>query len=98
MQKIYTLLFVVVGFNLVRKSLFGQTHMIWNSNVPEPDKILVLIDAIEYARFEGDLVREELLFFILLDIMRNPELLREMTESIFTKREELYTYYAAAKD
>ena len=90
LQKIYVLLFSFVGYNILRKLFFGHTPMIWNKNIPNPDRIIVLLDAIEYARFEGDLVREELLFFTLMDIMRNIELLRGMTDSVFVKREELY--------
>lgn len=88
LRQIYLILFVGVGYNLIRKTIFGKTPFIWNTNIPDPDRLLVILDAIEYARFERDLVKEELLFFILMDILRNPELLRSMTTSVYDKREE----------
>lgn len=49
----------------------------------------MILDALEYARLEGDLVREEMLYFAIVDIMRNPEQFRAITQNIFTDREEL---------
>lgn len=57
MKEIYILLFVYVGMNTLRKMFFGKIPMIWNKTIPEPDKVLVILDAIEYARFEEDLIK-----------------------------------------
>lgn len=51
------ILFVYVGLNILRKIIFGQTPSIWNKNIPDPDRLIVLLDALEYARLENDLVR-----------------------------------------
>ena len=42
------------------------------TNMPNPDKLLQLCDSIRIARYEGELEKEEELFFILLDIVRSP--------------------------
>lgn len=57
LQQIYILVFVAVGLNILRPSIFNQTSNIWNSSIPEPDKVLVILDAIEYARLEQDFVK-----------------------------------------
>jgi len=57
LQQIYIILFVYVGMNTLRKIFFGKIPMIWNKTIPEPDKVQVILDAIEYARFEEDLIK-----------------------------------------
>jgi hypothetical protein len=57
MQQLYIFIFVYVGINFARRTFFGKTPSIWNTTIPEPDNLLVILDAIEYARLEGDLVR-----------------------------------------
>lgn len=56
--------------------------MIWYTQIPEPEKIICILDAVRYAQYEGDFLREELLFFKLIDILRNPENVRTMTGNI----------------
>lgn len=57
LQQLYVIIFVYLGLNFARNTFFGNTPYIWNKNIPKPDNLLVILDAIEYARFEGDLVR-----------------------------------------
>lgn len=70
--------------------MFGQTVKIWQKEIPRSDVILIIIDAINYSRYEGDMIKEELLFHLLIDIMRNPEVLREITDSVLESRNELF--------
>jgi hypothetical protein len=57
LQKIYILIFAVIGFNVLRSTFFGQTPKIWNLKLPYPEKILILLDAIELARLQDDLIK-----------------------------------------
>lgn len=57
LQQVYIIIFVAVGLNIVRGKMFNQTSMIWNVNIPEPDKVIAILDAIEFARFEQDFVK-----------------------------------------
>lgn len=61
---------------------FNRQAMIWYTQIPEPEKIICILDAVRYAQYEGDYLREELLFFKLIDILRNPENVRTMTGNI----------------
>jgi hypothetical protein len=50
-------LFVYIGLNLVRTTLFESTPRIWYENIPHPDAVMLIIDAIEAARLDEDLVK-----------------------------------------
>ena len=93
-RTIYTLLFSVIGLSVIRGSMFGQTVQIWYTEIPRSEIILVLIDAMNFARFERDLVKEEMLFFLLIDIMRSPEVLKNMTDSLLETREDQFYFRA----
>lgn len=90
LKNFYMIIFIYVGLNILRRVMFNQTVQIWHTEIPRPDVILLMIDGINYARFEGDLIKEEMLFLMMMDIMRNPELLREITDSVLCAREDLY--------
>lgn len=90
LKNIYMIIFIYVGLNILRQMMFNQTVQIWHTDIPRPDVVLLLIDSINYARYENDLVKEELLFLMLMDIMRNPEMLRGITDSVLFTREDLY--------
>jgi hypothetical protein len=90
LKNIYMIIFIYVGLNILRQMMFNQTVQIWHTDIPRPDVVLLLIDSINYARYENDLLKEELLFLMLMDIMRSPEVLREITDSVLFTREDLY--------
>ena len=46
-----------IGLNLLRKIFFGNTPKIWYENIPQPDSVLLILDAIEASRLDGDLVK-----------------------------------------
>jgi hypothetical protein len=83
-------LFVYIGLNLLRKIFFGRTPNIWHENIPQADAVLLVADAIEVARLDNDLVKEELLFLALIDLLRSPDRLRTYTRSIFADREDMF--------
>lgn len=56
-QSIYLIIFVVIGVNFVRPLVTGQTVRIWFENIPRTDVILIIYDAINNARREGDLIK-----------------------------------------
>lgn len=83
---LYIFLFNYIGKNMLRKAFFDRQAMIWYTEIPEPEKLICMLDAIRYAQYEGDYLREELLFFRLVDILRNPEGVRQMTGNIREKQ------------
>jgi hypothetical protein len=70
----------LVGTTL-RKALMYSSSMVFVSDIPNPDAILNLIDCIYLMRLEQNLKREEELYFMLMELLRSPEMLRVITGS-----------------
>jgi hypothetical protein len=87
---LYVIAFRYLGVSLIRSLFFDKHSLTWFTTLPDPDKLLCLLDAIRYAQLEEDHLREELLFYMLIDIMRNPESLREISGSVKDTQWEVY--------
>lgn len=73
---------------MVRPLLANKTTQLRTSELPRNKVILIILDAIRYARLEDDLVKEQLLFCRLIDIMRDPEMVQQVTDNSLRYREE----------
>lgn len=82
---------------MVRKKTFGQTTKIWYEEMPSPEFMLTLIDAIEMARLQKDLLKEDMLYFYMIELLRNPEDLKKMTGSMLEDRLKIH-YRRLEKD
>lgn len=51
--------------------------------MPYPDQLLNICDGIKLARYRNELVKEEELYYLLMDLFRSPEILKVMTKSSF---------------
>lgn len=87
---LYVIAFRYLGVSLIKGLFFDKLALVWFTQVPEPEKILCLLDAIKYAQFEEDHLREELLFFMLIDILRNPEFMKAISGSVYQKQLQVY--------
>ena len=54
--------------------------------MPKPDQLLLICEGILISRIENNLEREEELYYILIDIMRSPEILKMITDSSLRKK------------
>lgn len=54
---LYILLFYYVGLSMVRANVFNKTTNIWYEEVPKPEVMFILIDAIEMARLQHDFLK-----------------------------------------
>ena len=54
--------------------------------MPSPEFMFTLIDGIEMARLQKDLLKEDLLYYYMLELLRNPEDLKSMTGSMLDYR------------
>ena len=66
---------------MFRVIVMYKTDRIFVTDARNPDKIRNLITAIFRQRLEGNLKREEELFFLLFEILRNPQLFSHLTGS-----------------
>jgi hypothetical protein len=54
---LYFIAFRYLGVAVVKKLFFDKVSLTWFTQLPDPDKMLCLIDAIRYAQFEEDHLR-----------------------------------------
>lgn len=54
---LYFIAFRYLGVALVKKLFFDKVSLTWFTQLPDPDKMLCLMDAIRYAQFEEDYLR-----------------------------------------
>jgi len=77
---------VVLGVGkVVRSGLAARSEQIFIKDMPKPDSLLLICEGILISRLENNLEREEQLYFVLIDIMRSPEILKMITSSSLKK-------------
>lgn len=75
---------------LFRMSITGSIELIPLMDMPNPDNLLRICEAMIVARVEKDLKREEMLYFELIDLIRSAEILKHITGSnIESRRKKL---------
>ena len=73
---------VVLGIGqALRSGIQVDSNNIFVKDMPRPDSLLLICEGILISRMENNLEREEELFYVLIDIMRSPEILKRITDS-----------------
>ena len=83
--------FVLVVGNYVRNFFAGQPEKIRLTEMPYPEEIVDLCEGIKLSRNSYEFKKEEKLYYMLIELMRSPEYLRDLTLSSleqFKKRKE----------
>jgi hypothetical protein len=73
--------FILVVGSLVRRAISGEAERLTFTEMPEPMKILNLCEGIKINRYRCEFEREEQLYYVLIDLMRSPEILKIITKS-----------------
>jgi hypothetical protein len=70
----------VVGLagRLLRMVLAGPVNFIM-TEMPNPEPLINMCNGVYLSRMTGDLLREEVLYYELVDIIRSPEMLKGIT-------------------
>lgn len=87
---IYVFFFHYLGNTVIRKFTFGKTTEVWYEEMPNPEVMFVLIDAIEMARMQKDFLKEDILYFSMVELLRNPEDLKLLTGSMLKYRLKIF--------
>jgi hypothetical protein len=58
------------------------------TEMPHPDNLIRICEAIIVARVERDLIREEILYFELIDLIRSPEIVKLISGSYVKQRKD----------
>ena len=56
--------------------------------MPNPDSLLLICEGILISRLEDNIEREEELYYILIDVIRSPEVIKMITESSIKKKND----------
>ena len=73
--------FIFVAGRLIRGAISGEAERIVFTEMPEPMKILNLCEGIKISRYRCLFEREEHLYYVMIDLMRSPEMLKIITLS-----------------
>ena len=73
---------------VLRVIVSGSSHNIPLSDMPNPDPLINLCRGIYLSRMSGDLYREEMLYYELIDILRSPEIMKMLTGTSSIKKKE----------
>ena len=76
----YTIIVLGIG-QFLRSALQTNSNNIFIKDMPRPDSLLLICEGILISRMEKNLEREEELFYVLIDVMRSPEILKMITDS-----------------
>ncbi len=80
---------VVLGIGRVLRDVIKVgSEQIFIKDMPKPDSLMLICEGILISRLENNLEREEQLYFILIDIMRSPEIIKMITSSSLKKKED----------
>jgi hypothetical protein len=80
--------FILVIGNFIRGFISGEETKIVLTEMPEPDSLINLCEGIRISRYRFDFEREEYLYYVLIDYMRSPEILKLITKSSIKKLKE----------
>ena len=70
----------------LRSGIVPFSYQIFITDAPLTEDILMICTSIHIYRMQRDLEQEEELYFILIDIMRSPEMIKELSKSSLKKR------------
>lgn len=73
---------------LLRGIVIGGSNNIPLTDMPNPDPLINICSGIYISRMNGDLYKEELLYYELIDILRSPEILKMVSGPSSIKKKE----------
>ena len=73
--------FVVVVGRVIRSFFLGQSERIMYSEMVNPGKLFTVCEGIKISRFKKNFLQEEKLYYLLIDLMRSPEMFKNITLS-----------------
>ena len=79
---------VYVAGRLIRLATNGTGMNVVMTDMKNPDHLNTLCSGIYVSRLIGDLMKEEVLYYELLDILRSPEITKALTGKSSIKQKE----------
>lgn len=79
---------ILVVANYFRSLFQGSSTTIIMCDIPYADSLLRICDGIHQARLRNDIKEEEMLYFLLIDVTRSPDLMKALTGNYLNARIE----------
>ena len=79
---------ILVIANYFRFLFQGSAHTIIMSDIPNADPMRRICEGMYLARAENDIMREEKLFWTLVDLVRSPDSIKSLTGNYLDARKE----------
>ena len=73
--------FVIVAGQVIRSIFLGNAERIMYLQMVNPNRLLSLCEGIKISRIKNDYLQEEKLYYLLIDLMRSPEIIKNITQS-----------------
>ncbi len=80
--------FILVIGKVIRSIISGEETRIILTEMPEPESLITLCEGIKISRYRRDFKKEEYLYYVLIDLMRSPEIIKIITKSCIRKLKE----------
>ena len=73
--------FVIVAGKIIRAIFLGNAERIMYIQMVNPNRLFALCEGIKISRINSDFLQEEKLYYLLIDLMRSPEIIKNITQS-----------------
>ena len=73
--------FILVAGTYIRRLFLGQAERVIYTEMVNPNKLISVCEGIRISRIKKDFVQEDRLYYLLIDLMRSPEIVKSITKS-----------------
>ena len=73
--------FILVSEQLIRAIFMGQAERIIYTEMVNPSRLFSVCEGIKISRIRKNYLQEEKLYYLLIDMMRSPEIIKNVTQS-----------------
>lgn len=77
--------FILVIGRVLRSFISGEPERIFLTEMSQPKPLMNLCEGVKMSRYRHDFVKEEQLYYVLIDLVRSPEILKVITKSSLHK-------------
>jgi hypothetical protein len=80
--------FILVSGQLIRAIFLGEAERVIYTEMVNPSKLFSVCEGIKMSRIRNNYLQEEKLYYLLIDMMRSPEIIKDITQSSLTYIQE----------
>ena len=73
--------FVILAGQIIRAIFLGSAERIMYIQMVNTNRLFSLYEGIKISRIRNDFLQEEKLYYLLIDLMRSPEMIKNLTQS-----------------